>query len=459
LITLFALLGYIALQLAIGVWVSRRVRTENDYLLAGRTLGPVMTTATIFATWFGAETCVGAAGQVYEHGLSAVSSDPFGYALCLLLFGLFFASPLWTKGPTTLADLFRDRFSPTIERMVALLLIPGSLLWAAAQIRAFGQVLSAGSIVPEEAGIAIAAAIAITYTTFGGMLADATSDLIQGSVLIVCLCVLTAVVVADLGGAHQTLTLLQTPSAGAPLPSSSMWTTLNQWAVPVIGSLFAQELVSRSVSSRSASVARRSTLLAATIYLVVGCMPVLLGAIAHSTLPGVQPEQVLAKLADLHLGRFGYVIFAGAVISAIMSTVDSSLLACGALVSHNLSTIVLRDVNEAGKVRLARTSVVALGVLTYGLAHTADSVHGLVEQASAFGSAGICVTGSLGLFSRFGGARAALLSLLSGAGAWIVCDYVLHADAPYLCSLAAALLGYFGGAAYERMSAREATPK
>lgn len=446
---LLGLLAYISLQLAVGIWVSRRVRTESDYLLAGRSLGPVMATFSIFATWFGAETCVGAAGQVYEHGLSAVSSDPFGYGLCLLLFGLFCASPLWTRGPTTLADLFRDRFSPTVERLIAVMLIPGSLLWAAAQIRAFGQVLNAGSVVSEEWGVLIAACVAITYTTFGGMLADATSDLIQGSVLIVCLGVLTFVVVGDQGGVHATWTLLQTPSQSAAVPTQGIFATLNQWAVPVIGSLFAQELVARSVSSRSARVAQRSTLLAATLYVLIGCLPVLLGAIAHFSLPDVVPEQVLARLAQVHLGSLGYVVFAGAVISAIMSTVDSSLLSCGALVSHNLSTIFIRNVNEEGKVRLARLSVVALGIVTYGLAHTADSVHGLVEQASAFGSAGIFVSGAFGLFTRFGGPRAALVALSAGAIAWIVLAYFHEVDAPYLASLLAALVGYVGMGVFE----------
>src|SRR5687767_12487863 len=72
---LFALLGYIALQLVIGVVISRRIRTEDDYLLAGRKLGPVLTTFSVFATWFGAETCVGAAAEVYGNGLHLALSD------------------------------------------------------------------------------------------------------------------------------------------------------------------------------------------------------------------------------------------------------------------------------------------------------------------------------------------------------------------------------------------------
>src|SRR5690606_7884348 len=130
---------YIVAQLLVGAWVARRIRTEDDYLVAGRRLGYPLAIFTIFATWFGAETCIGAAGAIYSDGLAGGSADPFGYAVCLLLMGAVFAVPLWKRRLTTLADLFRQRFSIGVERLAVLLMVPTSLLWAAAQIRAFGQ--------------------------------------------------------------------------------------------------------------------------------------------------------------------------------------------------------------------------------------------------------------------------------------------------------------------------------
>ncbi len=442
---LAALLGYVGLQILLGAWVSRRIHTEDDYLVAGRSLGPVMATASIFATWFGAETCVGAAGEVYEKGLSAVSSDPFGYGVCLLVYGLVLAGPLWRKKLTTLADLFRDRYGASVERAVAVLMIPGSLLWAAAQVRAFGHVVAASGAMAEETGIAIAAGVAVTYTMFGGLLADAYSDLIQGGVLIACLLVLFVVVIGDVGGIGATYALL-TPSDASTTEPTSLLATLDGWAVPVLGSLFAQELAARTLASRSARVAKRSTLTAALVYVVIGAVPVVLGAIAHHTMPGIESEQVLATMARHHMSRYGYVLFAGALVSAILSTIDSALLVCGALVSHNLAALVTKRADEAYKLRLARISVLALGGVAYGLAHAADSVHGLVEEASAFGSAGILVAGLLALQPRFGGVRAAFAALAAGALGWIGFAYVAESEAAYLSSLAVAALGFALGA-------------
>ena len=126
---LVALLGYLAAQLAIGVWVAPRIRTEGDYLIAGRQLGYPLTVFSIFATWFGAETCIASAGRAYREGVSLTTAEPFAYGLCLVLMGLVFAVPLWHRKLTTLADLFRTRFSVAVERTAAIIMIPSSLLW------------------------------------------------------------------------------------------------------------------------------------------------------------------------------------------------------------------------------------------------------------------------------------------------------------------------------------------
>jgi hypothetical protein len=133
---LVGLVAYLALQLGIGVWISKRIRTEADYLLAGRSLGYTLATFSIFATWFGSETVMGSAGNAFRDGISLANAEPFGYGLCLILMGLIFAGPLWRRRLTTLADLFRQRYSVKVERLAAVILIPGSILWAAAQIGA-----------------------------------------------------------------------------------------------------------------------------------------------------------------------------------------------------------------------------------------------------------------------------------------------------------------------------------
>lgn len=449
-LSLAMLLLYVALQLGVGLYVSRRVRTEDDYLVAGRSLGPVLATASVFATWFGAETCIGAAGQVYAHGPSAVAADPFGYGLCLLLMGAVLAGPLWRRGAVTLADLFRDRFSRTVEWTVAILIIPGSLLWAAAQLRAFGTVLGATGGFSAEVGMMIAIAIVLVYTASGGMLADAYTDVVQGIVLVSGLVVLLVVALPDVPALlHAWPTATQVPAAaGAP---SGPLVTLNDWAIPVLGSLFAQELLMRITSARSATLARRATLGAGGIYLVIGTIPVVLGLLGRTVVPGIDhADAVLPAVTRHYLGEIGFVILSGALVSAILSTIDSALLACGSLVAHNLVPASLRGRSPTAPLRIARASVVGLGLLSYVLAHGSDSVHELVQEASAFGSAGVFVIGTLALTGRVGGPAAALTALGLGTGSWLLFAHVLHSPVAYLLSLACAAGGYAVVAVVER---------
>ena len=115
--TLVALLGYLVLQLAIGAWLAPKIHTEDEYLVGGRKLGYPLTIFSIFATWFGAESCLASAGRAYREGFSLTTAEPFAYGLTLIAMGLVFAVPLWRRKLTTLADLFRERFGTGVERL------------------------------------------------------------------------------------------------------------------------------------------------------------------------------------------------------------------------------------------------------------------------------------------------------------------------------------------------------
>ena len=320
---------YLVVQFAFGMLVSRRIASETDYLLAGRRLGVTLASFSIFATWFGAETVVGAAGSIYSDGLSGGSADPFGYGLCLVVLGVVVAAPLWRRQYTTFGDLFRERYSPGVERLAVLLMVPTSVLWAAAQIRAFGQVVSASSDLEVSIAITARRGFVVVYTVAGGLLADVVTDFVQSIAIVIGLVVLLVVVGNAHGGVAELVASID--SERLALFSTADATPLEMleaWAVPVCGSLLAVEMLSRILGCKTAATARNATLLGAAIYLSVGLIPVTIGLAGPTLAPGLdEPEQLVALLAQQHLSTFLYVLFAGALISAILSTVDSCLLA------------------------------------------------------------------------------------------------------------------------------------
>ena len=441
---LFGIILYILLQLLIGVYFSRKISNEADYLLAGRSLGPVLAGLSVFATWFGAETCIGAAGSVYESGWAGATIDPFGYTVCLLVMGLVFAQQLWRRNLTTLADLFGQRYSDKVQTLAVGLIAPTSVMWAAAQIRAFGQVLSAVSGFELEMTIGVAAFVVILYTMYGGLMADVVTDSVQGVALMVGLFLLLWLVVEAGGGIAASLTRIEPERLVLSGTSEKpMLQIVEQWAIPVCGSVLSQELVARVLASRSPRVARAACLGGGILYLGVGLVPVLIGLLGAQTLPGLEhPEQILPQLAAQHFNTVLYIVFAGALISEILSTVDSALLAAGSLFSHNFIVPLFKQRSESAKVRTTRLTVLFCGIAAFFLALQADRVYTLVEEASAFGSAGIFVVVTFGLFSAFGGAVSAMATMAVGVTAWMLGHSILPIATPYLTSLAAALVCY-----------------
>ncbi len=435
--------GYIAVQLAFAFWASRRVSTEVDYLLAGRRLGPWLAVFTVFATWFGAETCIGAAGRAHAEGISGVKTDPFGYALGIIAMGLLFAVPLYRRGIVTLADLFRGRYGAGVERFAAIIMIPTSLLWAAAQIRAFGQVLASSSDLGVTVAITLAAVVVIIYTTAGGMWADAMSDLVQGIVLVVGV-VMVGILVMPSGGMDHVASL---PVERLRFidPQVPLLATIEAFAVPICGSLVAQELVARVLSARSPQLARRATIGAGMLYLLVGLIPVTIGLIGFHYVGELDdPEQVLMLVAQQQLPTLLYALFVAALVSAILSTVDSALLVSGALAAHNIVLPLRPALSERARLRVNRVAVVCFGVVAYVLALASDSVYDLVIEASSLGSAGILVIVLFALWGpRIGGAASAHAALFAGLVTYIAAAHIGAADYPYLLSLAAAFTAYF----------------
>ncbi len=451
---LFGISAYVLMMLFIGVWVSKRIKNDDDYFLGGRSLGPFLATFSIFATWFGAETCIGTAGTVYKSGLGAIRADPAGYTICLLVMAVFFAKVLWKRKITTIPDLFRARFSPATEKFAAILLIPGSIIWAGAQVRALGQIISATTEFAPGTAITIAATVVIIYTTCGGLLADAYADLIQGIAVIIGLVFMFFTIASDMGGLGAMWAAIPSEKLSfnsGDLAELSFLGRMELWMVPILGSLMAQELVSRVVASRSEKIAANSALRAAMIYFVIGCIPVFIGLVGERYFPELsEAETLLPMLAKHHLHYAYYIIFIGALVSAILSTVDTTLLASSALASHNLIYPAMRNLSERQKVFVARVCTVTAGVIAYAIAFSSGSITDLVEMASSLGGPSVFVMTIIALWVKKGGAKNAIFAILMSVATWFFAHYAIEVEYPVILTVIVCGISYFASLPFTR---------
>lgn len=448
-----ALAAYVALQIGISWWAARRTASDTDYLIAGRRLGVFAVGLSVFATWFGGETVLGSTATIAEEGLAGARAEPFGYALTLLFMALLIAGQFRKRGYITLADFFRDRFGKRAEFLAALVAIPTSLLWAAAQLLAMASLLAVVTGLPVAFMLVAATALVIVYTLLGGLLGDVITDMLQGSILLIGLVVLLVVMVATLGGPSAALASIDPERLRLVGPGESWIERIDVWMIPVLGSLVAQEPIARFLGAKSAKTARNGGLLAAGIYLGVGLIPLAFGLIAPALpIPHGDGDLFLPTLARELLPSALFVIFAGALFSAVLSTVDSALLAVSALATENLYRRARPQSGERERLIAARTITAIAGLTALTIALSGESIYGLVEIASSFGSAGILVCVLAGLYLRLGGEYAALAALVTGLVTVLLADWVFVIPGGFMLSIAAAAVAYLATAFIVRQS-------
>ena len=416
-------------------------------------------TFSLFATWFGAETVMGSSAAVAEEGLSGGRADPFGYSLCLLGMGLFLAYRLRQGGYATLGDFFRARFDRSTEILGSLLFIPAIIFWAGAQLLAFGHILGELTGIALHVGILIAAFLVITYTSWGGLLGDAVTDYVQAIVLIIGLVLLFVFVIIAADGFLPALQKIDSSRLHLIGEGESLWARLDIWMVPVIGSLVSQVALGRIFAARTPEIARKGCFLAFGIYLSIGLIPVFVALVAPQLGLATQTgDAFLPDLARLLLPGWVYVIFMGALISALLSTIDSTLLSIAALTSHSLILPALKNTpSEKAKVRLNRLIVIISGIVASTIALSGDSILAIVVFADSIGTAGIVVIVLIGLYLSFGGPKAALTALIVGMLAPPAIKYLYPLQASWTTSLGLALLAYLLVAFFETRTRKRAT--
>ena len=451
-----AVLAYFVVQLGIGWWASRRVGGEVDYLVAGRRLGLWMVAGSLLATWFGAETVMGSSSAIAEEGLSGGRADPFGYTVCLLGMAILIAFKMRDRGYVTLGDFFRERYGRTVELLAVVIMVPTSVMWAAAQLLAFGEVIVVVSDISLEFALLASLTMVVAYTVLGGLLSDVVTDLFQGVVVVIGLLILFAFVIANAGGVGEAFSGISADQLSLIGEDEGLFSAMNSWMIPIVGSLVAQEAISRFLGAKSAGTARNAGFVAAGLYFVFAMIPALIGLIVGNMDMNIAYDDAfLPTLAEELMPPALFVIFIGALISAILSTVDTTLLAVSGLVTRNIIDPLTPAATDRQRLAIARLVTAIAGIFAYVLATGGDTIYGLVEAASSWGSAGIAVTVLIGLWSGFGGPRAALAALIAGVAGTIFFG-AYYEDVDFLLTLILSTVVFVAVAMVERRAVQPA---
>lgn len=415
-IVLVAMGGYVVLAFALAAYAQRRVKSVEDYVVAGRRLPLWLATPTLLATWFGAGTLMTATDEVRERGISAATLDPIGAGLCLVIAGFVIAKPLWAMKLTTLSDFYRIRFDRRVEQLSAVMMVPSYFGWIAAQFMVLAEMLELFGGIPVAWGLVLVAFVGVGYTLMGGMWAVTLTDAVQMAIVVVGLVFLTATVLGDLGeGAWDGMAHVwsETSPDRRSLIEPAFLPWLSVLCAGALGNLPMQDVGQRIFASRSARVAQLACVIAGVSYLLLGVMPILLG-LAASTI-GTEGESTLSLLAAHFLTPAMAVLFVLVLMSVILSTIDSAILAPATVISQNL---VLPRTPNASPLRVNRVSVLVVGIVSLGVSFAGESAYSLLEAAYELGMVSLLVPLLFGL-SRWRSSAAALGAMIGGFLLWL----------------------------------------
>jgi solute:Na+ symporter, SSS family len=463
-----AVIAYLLVTIAIGLWAARRVHNSKDYVLAGRSLPLYMTTATVFATWFGAESVLSVSAEFAKEGLGGIVADPFGASMCLVVVAALFARAFYRMDLLTIGDFYRKRYGRTMELGTSVVIAVSYLGWTAAQLTALGLVFSTltEGAIPLSTGILISGAVVLAYTLWGGMWSVAMTDLFQSVMIIVGLVAIAVLVGAMAGGparlighAAEAGKFAFWPSGGARewFAFASAFITLS------IGSIPQQDIFQRVTSARNERTAIAGALLGALVYFCFVFVPIYLvqaaltvdpalGALLHAE-DARDMQRILPDFVLAHTPMWARVLFFGALLSAILSTASGAIIAPTSLCTENVIKPLYPKMSERQFMLALRVMLVAftLAALLFAL-NSRQTMYDMVQNAYTVTLVAALVPLAAGIFWKRANNAGAILSAAAGLAGWLIAAWLAPEATvpPPLVGLAASMLGMLLGAWFPR---------
>ena len=420
-------------------------------MLAGRSLPLMLSASALFATWFGSETVFGASSEFLQGGLYAVMEDPFGASLCLFLFGFFFVRKLYSMQLLTLGDYFKIRYGKRTELVASIFLAPPYIGYIAAQLVAMGLVLNVVTQIPVWQGVLISSAIVTLYTYIGGMWAISITDFIQSIIIIVGMLVLAVVLANEAGGASVVLTSVprETYKFLPDWDLKEIVSYVAAWSVLGVGSIPSQDVFQRAMSSNSAKTAVWSCHIAGVLYLTVAMLPLFISLCIKHLYPeqiGDDTQLALPSMVMMHTSMPIQILFFGALLSAILSTTSSAILAPAAICAENVAKPLSgHKFTDRQLLWITRLSVLVFSVLATIMAWMRSNIYELVGESSILTLVSLFVPLTTGLYWKRSSSAGALASMVIGIVTWIIFE-VYESEWPSLVpAILASLLAMIVG--------------
>ena len=345
------LIAYMLALLGIGVWASRRASaSEGDFLLGGRTLGPVVAGLAYGASASSAWVLLGFTGFVATVGVSAIWMIPgivIGYACVWFWLGPWLNAVSREKGYLTVLDVVAgDTKGPmrrAVKTVAAAMILFAFSFYIAVQFQGAGIAIADVFNLDLTAAVFVGALVILAYTLLGGFWAVSVTDTLQGLSILLIAIALPVAALVEAGGVAGLIDGLrgQPEQFIAPFGVNAGWSVVGflfGMSALGFGAMGQPHLLTWVMAVRDKKARLQGGVVAVGWALLVFCSMAIVGLAARTAVgPGASiGEGVIFNLAQQTLPGLLPALVYAAILSAVMSTVDSQLLVAAAAGSHDL---------------------------------------------------------------------------------------------------------------------------
>lgn len=380
--TTLIILLYGVILLAIGVYSSLRIKTPTDYYIAGKKNGVLQIAGSLAATILGGSAILGAVNLAMEEGWAAA------WYLLSASIGLWALLPMVKKinhlGKYTLTDMIGHFYGETARKTASVII---SVAWTgivSAQIIAASKILFSIFSLPYEQGVLVSGTVFILYTLIGGQISILKTDFFQSIVIIFGIIIGASFLIGN--------PAITVPPIFETFPFNTHFSILDLIILLLTFSstfVVGPDIYSRLFCAKDAKTARRSIIIVATILLPFAFILTYLGVIAANNLPAdsLQHSVALIELMKHYFSGWMVGLIAAALLSAVLSSADTTLLTASIIVSEYQTS----DIDNKKSLKRTKIMIVIIGLISMLISLKISSIIGMLLLALSFYSGAFIV--------------------------------------------------------------------
>jgi SSS family solute:Na+ symporter len=354
---------YLMILIGVGAYRSRYVKTQDDFMVAGRKLSAKVLVGTLLATWIGSGSIIAGAGLAYDRGFPALWFDAGVWVAIIILY--LIAGRVRAFAQYTVPDILEARYNKYARMLGTLVTVIAYTAIVSYQFRAGGMVLNLVTGIPVDSGIIITAVFVIAYTVLAGMISVAYTDVVNGVIMVIGLFVALPFLLNSGGGWSGIVSRLP-ESHLQPLGNMTIFQALG-YSLPTMLLLLGESgMYQRFFSARDERTAKRSVVgwIAGTV--VIETLIVVLAIVGSVLFVGIDSEMVILHSVKNGLPMAIGCLLLAAIVAVIVSTADSFLLVPATNIIRDIYQRFINPGASQKKVVLySRIVVILLGLFAF----------------------------------------------------------------------------------------------